>query len=254
MNRLDQVDVATGGPFRVLSGGVNLTAANPVDLAWQVVAMALEEPQFFLANVINVDVSSAVLKRLMESWRVHYDLPTFDETRRLALAIERYHDALEWDLYEFCRVDLGNLWRRRKWRLLLNLIDKLPVYSLYSQMMANDDDYTKALAEQLKLEDESPSSGRPPLRGFTPVVSTLQLIVNELRAFRNESLQIHSGKNSTIPKPHFLDSPDTAYSRAIRELRERQTTAEANWLRATFLPTSRDRDDRVDGSATEEAP
>ncbi|HVX20880.1 MAG TPA: hypothetical protein VHB02_06010 [Acidimicrobiales bacterium] len=63
--------------------------------------------------------------------------------RRLAALISRYGEAIEADL-TFRGIDFGTLWRERRWRLLLNLIDHLPTATHFMEAVAMDEELARA--------------------------------------------------------------------------------------------------------------
>jgi hypothetical protein len=68
-------------------------------------------------------------------------------TVRLAGLIQRYGKAIEYDLARM-GIDLAQQWRSRRWRKLLNLIDRLPRNSAYVEALAEDDELAQQLSSQ----------------------------------------------------------------------------------------------------------
>lgn len=93
-------------------------------------------------------------------------------SRRLVYLISRYGGAIEADLAAL-GWDLAALWRYRRWRFLLNLIEHLPRTSHFVAAMADDEE----LAEQLP---EPQGESHPPLTEYSPVVERLDLVVDRL--------------------------------------------------------------------------
>lgn len=66
--------------------------------------------------------------------------------RRLVYLLGRYGEAIEMDLWERQR-DLAEMWRSRRWRLLLSVIDHLPRASHYVEALADDEDLARRTAD-----------------------------------------------------------------------------------------------------------
>lgn len=121
---------------------------------------------------------------------------------RLVYLLGRYGEAIEADL-ALRGWDLADLWQRRRWRFLLNLIEHLPGDSHYLAAVANDDE----LAEQAP----EPKPGPPPLHTWTPEVDKLTLIADRLGEV---VAAVYSTNAKKPPKPPpRLPRPQTAYDR-----------------------------------------
>lgn len=81
--------------------------------------------------------------------------------RRLAYYLDKYASELEVDFIQrYPGEDVGRLWRSRRWRRLLNLIDHLPRTSFYYAAVANDEEHVEqivAAREGHPQEDSGPS-------------------------------------------------------------------------------------------------
>lgn len=131
-------------------------------------------------------------------------------SRRLVYLISRYGGAIEADLADR-QLDLAELWRKRRWRRLLNLIDHLPRHSHYIAAMANDEELAESLPEPTQ------GSGAPPLTEFTPEVERLTLIADRLA-------EVVTAVGNTVAKkprrpPRQLPRPVTAHDRIKRRRR-----------------------------------
>ncbi|MFE9337768.1 hypothetical protein [Streptomyces sp. NPDC007063] len=129
---------------------------------------------------------------------------------RLVYLLGRYGEAIEWDLADR-QWDMGELWRQRRWRFLLNLIEHLPGDSHYLAAVANDDELVEQAPE--------PKPGPPPLHTWTPEVDKLTLIADRL----GEAVTaIHNtvAKRPQRPPPR-LPRPQTAQDR-IKTKRRRE--------------------------------
>lgn len=146
---------------------------------------------------------------------------TPEEDQRLATLVTRYGKAIEYDLAG--RVDLGEAWRARRWRYLLNLIDQLPRDSAYIEAFANDD----LAAEQIVDRNEPPA--RPRLSEWSPVVELLTALLDSQR----ELIQVVAWtRGAKIRSLEPLPRPLTAVDRVRRRRRDAKHRA----LTARLLP------------------
>lgn len=99
------------------------------------------------------------------------------------------------------------LWRRRRWRYLLNLIDHLPRDSAYMEAIANDEQ----LAEQLvrNLPEQAPAG--PRLSDWSPEVEALYALVDRVV----ELIHVTAAASGAKPgKVRMSPRPVTAIERA----------------------------------------
>lgn len=243
LDRLSTLDDARGGPLDFRHGRVVVRSPHPRQLPWAVVAICLVEPGYFHHHVLGErlnEITYGGLLDAMDFWRVHHDLPEFHDVRRLAYLVDRYHDDAEYDLLEIHGLRLGDLWREREWRLLLNLLDRLPHYSATAQAIAEDDEHVTLIAQAIDArgEEERPSGGVS-VRGFTPVVAELRGLTNEIRAYRYEFASANVEKGRQIPRPEYLPGPVTASDRARALVEKRAASRAGDRLRELFFSPDR---------------
>lgn len=122
-----------------------------------------------------------------------------------------------------------DLWQRRRWRRLLNLIDKLPHTSHTMNALLNDEEYADMViaAQERVVGLEAPSG--PSLLTWTPEVDTLAVVIDKL------SVLIESNKKKPGKVVPYA-RPKTALARArqAREMQRRQTLHER--LTAALIP------------------
>lgn len=118
--------------------------------------------------------------------------------------------------------DLAELWRKRRWRLLLNVIDHLPSTSHFIAAVADDDE----LAEN----SPPPRSGPPALRDWTPEVQYLVALYDRLGELIATVASANSTKRVKPPKPY--PRPVTAYDR----VRGRRRWKQHQWLVEQLKP------------------
>lgn len=128
---------------------------------------------------------------------------------RLAHLLARFGGAIEADLAG--KADVGELWRARRWRLLLNLIDHLPPWSHYGAAVADDEDYASAaLAREAKPQP-------PSVAEWTPLVDAVNALVDRVGDLISATA---AGRGGRIQIPR-RDRPVTAIDR-VREQRSEQ--------------------------------
>jgi len=119
-------------------------------------------------------------------------------SRRLAGLLSQYGGAIEYDLQTICGVDLADLWRQRRWRKLLSLIDQLPRASRFMEALAADEDLARLYLEHAD-DDEPPPGERwsdwtPERDGLARVEDAIQLLTRTVAA-------VGGAKNSSPFKP-----------------------------------------------------
>lgn len=107
---------------------------------------------------------------------------------------------------------MADLWRRRRFRFLLNLIDHLPRNSAYGDALAQDDELAVEAAER-------PDDTGPSLAEWSPEVALLSDLVDVLLLLRSEVWKLAGQK--TAPPYRPVPRPLTAADRLAAERRER---------------------------------
>jgi hypothetical protein len=146
-------------------------------------------------------------------------------SQRLAGLLERYGGAIEADL-AFRGVDLAQLWRQRRWRFLLNLIEHLPRTSAFAEAVAEDDELADETVKHL-----NPDSRRTmPVSEYGPAVELLAAIYDRLGQQITATVAAAGAKRPPKPKP--FPRPVTAIERA----RRRRSQSGFNDIVAAFAP------------------
>lgn len=126
----------------------------------------------------------------------------------------RFGGAIEADLAERYGEDLSRLWRARRWRRLLVLIDGLPAWSRFGAAFADDDEYAEAALSRDGERKPSP----PSLAYWDPILDVL----NDIRDRIADNLAAATGGKVRIPP---RERPMTALDRAREgQARQRQLT------------------------------
>lgn len=246
MQNIDLLELGVGGPFAVRVDDQDIVLPDPADLHFQAVLLALRERH------VPGTPSMANWKRALvfERWSAHYDLPDFESARRLAYLVDHHRSAIVYDLQTFCSgADLGELWRARRWRTLLDYIDHLPSHSWFSAAVAMDEEHAQMLAESLAARhaegeaDAAPSG--PSLTSWTPEVSYLARVEDICRYIAWATFAAQIGKQAgEPPKPGPV--PVTPLQRAMKRVEHERRKAAHEALVARVLPNKRPPSDAVD--------
>lgn len=236
MTSLRDLDLATGGHFTYRWSGEDHACADPADLSHEQIIVALYVG--IAPGTVAMPLGRA--DALFARWVAHFDLPTFEQARRLAYVVERYTDALEYDLQTIAGVDLGQMWRSRQWRRLLNLIDHLPRNCWYSESVANDEEHAKMIAEAMERAkangEHQPNSG-PPMHTWSPEAAILADVVNALRALSVTVAASNGAKGLKEPAPY--PTPKTALDGLQKAAYYERRQAAHQALAARLLPHKR---------------
>lgn len=236
---LEALDAAKGGPFRFIVDGQRYTVSDPADISWEDLLTILSSE-----HVPGTPrMSEAKRRELFHRWSAHHGLPAFTEARRLAYNVNRYYRTLENDLRIHARVDLGELWRARRWSLLLNAIDFLPSHSHYGEAVANDPEHAKmlieALGERAKGADpgsEDDQSGHPPLHTWTPEHAALIRLIDVAKGIQWAIFASVPGNKQPPQAPAPEPRPKTVLDRARRQAEYDRKLAKHKALTARMLP------------------
>lgn len=236
MTPLDLLEVARGGPFIYRHRGQVRGLFSPLELGPGGIMSVLEDG-FPFAMVADMPLWKSDL--LLERWRAHYDLPPFRDAQRLLYLLDRYSAEIEFDLRQAVREDLGDLFRARRWRYLLNLVDRLPGHSYYSEAVANDEEHARLIAQAEAEREESKKKSHPPLRTWTPEMAALTAIIDALnvQTYVMKALKAERGKAGSPPEA--LPRPETAIDRARKEATWEKRVERHQSLADRLLPHKR---------------
>ena len=119
--------------------------------------------------------------------------------------------------------DIGALWRSRRWRKLLNLIDHLPQNTWFHQAVSEDVDHAvmllKAQKEARRRGIEPPPSG-PSMRSWSPEVDALTKVLDAVNNLSYITAAANGGGKAK--KPKVAPRPPTAMERAKLRLRQEE--------------------------------
>jgi hypothetical protein len=97
-------------------------------------------------------------------------------------------------------LDLLTEIRQRRWRKLLNMIDRLPYSSHYRQEMLNDPEFARAIVER-QAKQNTPTKGGIPVREYTQEVDLLRTLIVAVRALQATVSGALGGKPGRIEPP-----------------------------------------------------
>lgn len=150
--------------------------------------------------------------------------PDIPGIRRLVYLLTRYGKAIRYDLAAL-GWDLADLWRRRRWQFLLDVIDQLPRNSRLTEAQADDDELALEILRRQEANDRPAQGVR--LSEFGPLREELMIIADRLGALIN----IQFGKQYIRPRLR----PVTAIDR-VKEIRRRERH---EYIVAKVLPHKR---------------
>lgn len=224
-----------GGDFLVRHHGELLSLPDPRSMHYQKVLAVLD-----LAHVPGTpdDLSEWRRQLVFDRWCAAWDLPRFQEARRLAYLVDHYRSAISHDLAVYTPHDLGALWRARRWTLLLDILDRLPAHSQYAAAVSMDEDHAQMMAESLaarrESDDDATASG-PSLTTWTPEVAMLTNILDAVRGVQHAVVAVQAGKNAP-PAPDPAQRPVTPLEKAMRRVEYQRRKAVHENLVARLLP------------------
>lgn len=233
MTPLDQLERARGGPFTYRHRGEVRGLPDPRALRADVLLRILQT-----GNTGAMDAPLWKLRALFEAWSAHYDLPGPRQAERLWYLCERYSNVLEVDLRVNAQESLGELWRSRQWRYLLNLIDHLPGHSHYAAAVANDPEHADKLAKALAERAESGEQvdKGPSLILWTPEVRVLADLIDEIKRLRHVIIMANSEKGKAPKAPDPYPRPKSALDGATKRAEHARRQAAHEALAARLLP------------------
>lgn len=202
--RIDALEAR--GPFVLAYQGRTIALPSPIDLGIHFIAAAL-----YLEHVPGTPNMPRWRERaVVRAWLAHHDLPTLQHLQRLCYVIERYHDAVEYDLRAELGVDLDALWRARRFRRILNYIDHLPRNTWYSEAVSLDEEHAEMLAKALAEQGEDSQKHSPPMHTWTPEVDMLAKVVDAVRSVNHTLAAVNSEKGKAPKAPEPEARPKTA--------------------------------------------
>lgn len=234
MNPIDFLEHG-GGHFMLRRGGVLIPLPDPRERHFQWVLQVLDLG--FVPGTPD-DVPQWIVPVIFDRWRAAWDLPPFSAARRLAYLVDHYSPAIAHDLATRTHYDLGDLWRARRWTLLLDIIDRLPAHSQYASAVSMDEDHARMLAEQLAQQDEDPDAkaAGPALTTWTPEVAALTNVFDAVRSLQHTLIAVNSEKGKAPEQPKPSPRPNTPLEAALKRAEYERRKRKHESLVARVLP------------------
>lgn len=222
-------------PFAVVHHGEYIALPDPRARHYQWVLMALN-----VRHVPGTPEEIPDWKRALvfERWCAAWDLPVFGQARRLAYLVDNYGSALNSDMSVYTHLDLGDLWRARRWTKLLDLIDRLPAHSWYNSMVSNDEEHAQMMADALAARQASGDAAEdrgPSLTTWTPEVAVMTSVLDAVRDVQHAVYAAQHGKKAGEP-PKRAPRPITALEKAMKRAEYNRRKAAHEDLVARVLP------------------
>jgi hypothetical protein len=227
-----------GGHFHVRHHGELVPLPDPRAMHYQEVLAALALTH---APGTPGDLKEWQRRLVFDRWCAAWDLPDFRSAQRLAYLVDHYRPAISNDLQVYAHCDLGELWRARRWTLMLDIIDRLPAHSWYAASVSMDPEHAKMMAESLAAREEAGDEQKatgPSLTTWTPEVAALTNVLDAVRGVQHAVFAAQHGKKAGEP-PKPAPRPITPLERALKlaEFDRRKSKHEA--LVARMLPHKR---------------
>lgn len=236
---MDDIDLLEhgGGSFRIRLDGEDLPLIDPRAMHYQRVLMALQAEQ------VPLDIEPPppvwTWPAIFTRWCAAWDLPSFGSARRLAYLVDHYRAPIAHDLRVHAGLDLGTEWRARRWRSLIESIDRLPGHGHFSAAMANDEQYAemvaKAAADAGKTRPGAENDSGPSLIGWSPELAMLTNVLDAVNNVRYAVIAVQAGKKAGEP-PKPARRPQTALEKAMRRAEFNRRKAAHESLVARVLP------------------
>lgn len=123
-------------------------------------------------------------------------------------------------------MDLAKEWQSRRWRRLLNVIDRLPRHSAYFEALCDDEEMAEHLARQPEPKDTKP---RRRMSEWNATVELLTAVLNRLGELTQAVAALGGAKPRKVPSAPY---PVTA----IERIRNRKRQDKHRSLVARVLP------------------
>jgi hypothetical protein len=107
------------------------------------------------------------------------------------------------------------MWRQRRWRKLLNILEQLPRTSAYAQALATDEQLARVLAELPENDRNQAPRWRRYHRDYSPEVEMLSALFDRLGELIRVTASMRGGRGGP---PTQAPRPVTAVERARRRL------------------------------------
>lgn len=186
----------------VLPGAEDLIPAT--DLPYHVVARCCDDDDVFIRAVAGSrPMPRRDIAKVRSFWVLQQGLLSGDDLGRLQWVASTFRKELEIDLLQRLGLRLGDLWRERQWRLLLNLIDHLPRTTWTQSAMINHPEYAEHVSKHVakrNLERDPDEFTPDSLVDFTPEAALLMGVIDAVNALRHTLMVVNTPAGKQVPQ------------------------------------------------------
>ena len=220
---LDALDAVSRRPAVVWQGSTYVLP-DPASIPWREVVTILENPNALVGRapkgLRGIGMWRWALVR--DAWAAAFDIGNAQQARRLCYVMSRYPTAVEADFARFRPgINPHDLWRARRWRELLSLIDHLPQNTHYHHAVSQDEDHARMLIEAEKAAkargDEPPPSG-PSMATWSPEVAILTTLVDAVKENTYTTVKVATDKGGGAP-PKPMPRPSSVLEKVRLRMR-----------------------------------
>lgn len=238
---LDRLDAELGGTFRVQLGESVVELPPATDYPWAHVAAMLGDPLMWAAMIwpSNMPLRWWQVEVVQRAWARHNGLPDAPQARRLLYMVQKFGNGIEFDLRNHLHgVSLGELFRGRRWRELLNLLDQLPTDTHMNRLLTTDEDYMEAVlgdAEPSKDDDEEKPQA-PSMAHWSQTNAMLAALIDAVNKLNASNQALAGAKN---PKFEPYPRPESAAQKIMARREEQRKRRKHEELVSLLLPKAR---------------
>lgn len=118
---------------------------------------------------------------------------------------------------------MGALWRSRRWRRLLDLIDQLPAASRFAEAVASDPEHMEQIVAHQEANPETRGPKGPRLSEYTLTVERLDTLIDEIRQLTAAVIVVNGGnapKFQPQPRPGSVEVAEIKHRRRLAQHEE----------------------------------
>jgi hypothetical protein len=196
---LDRLDAELGGEMVVQLGNRKITLPSARTVPWKHLPAMMQDPLAFAALFWPADAPLQwwQLVPVRDAWARHNGLPDAKQVSRLLFMLGRFGDGIEYDLRNHLGISMGVLFRERRWRELLNLIDQLPQATHLNRLLTTDEEYMEAAIRQ----EKGGGSSAPSRAEWGQVEELLAKVVDAINRLTVTERGLAGDKTAKTPPP-----------------------------------------------------
>lgn len=224
-----------GGHLRLRHHGEIVSLPDPRALDFQFVLRILHAEH---VPGTPDDIPLETARLIFDRWCAAWDLPDFGSARRLAYLVDHYRAGISYDLQTYAHLDLGTMWRERRWTTLLDILDHLPGHSWYSATIAMDEEHANMVARIMveRGTNEEKADTGPSLTNYTPEVAAMKDVLDAINHLTYVLATVNSERGKGPKEPAPTKRPVTPLENAIKRAEYEIRKAKHDTLVARLLP------------------